>query len=84
LSGIPAEYFGVFRPVDLSDQPSFEATLEHALAVDVDHDATWRGAERLAARVASASVGARLLEQMQAWRTSARVGARIDGPRRTT
>jgi glycosyltransferase involved in cell wall biosynthesis len=67
LAGIPAEYFDVFRPIDLVDQPSFEATLGHALAVDIDREATWRGAERLVGRLATASVGFRLLQQMQEW-----------------
>jgi glycosyltransferase involved in cell wall biosynthesis len=67
LPGIPAEYFEVLRPVDLVDQPSFEATLDRALAVDTDCEATWRGAERLAGRLAEASVGARLLRQMGEW-----------------
>jgi glycosyltransferase involved in cell wall biosynthesis len=67
LPGIPAEYFEVLRPVDLVDQRSFEATLDRALAVDTDHEATWRGAEQLAGRLAEASVGARLLRQMGEW-----------------
>jgi glycosyltransferase involved in cell wall biosynthesis len=67
LPGIPAEYFEVLRPVDLVDQASFEATLDRALSADADHEATWRGAERLAGRLAEASVGARLLSQMGEW-----------------
>ena len=67
LGGIPAEYFAVFRPVDLRSQQAFDETLGHALQPDDDPDSIWTGAERLAARLASASVGAQLLVQMRAW-----------------
>ncbi len=67
LPGIPDEYFGVFRQVDLSGQPSFETSLALALAADKDPEGVWCRAERLAARLSSASVGAKLVQHMQAW-----------------
>jgi glycosyltransferase involved in cell wall biosynthesis len=69
LSGIPAEYFGVFRPIDLRDQSAFEATLTLALAVDIDPEAIWTGAERLATRLSSSVVGAKLVRQIRDWAT---------------
>jgi glycosyltransferase involved in cell wall biosynthesis len=67
LGGIPPPYFTVFRPIDLIDQPSFEASLERALRADADPEAIWDGAERLARRVSSASVGAELLARIREW-----------------
>jgi len=67
MAGIPDEYFGVLRPIDLAPQPAFEASLKGALAIDPDPEAIWRAAERLAARLASASVGAGLVQRMRQW-----------------
>ncbi len=67
LGGIPAEYFAVFRPIDLGNQQVFESTLRHALRADDDPESIWTGAERLASRLTTASVGAQLLAQMRAW-----------------
>jgi len=67
LSGVPAPYFAVFRPIDLSDQASFEASLARALRVDDAPDAIWSGAEHLADRLRSTSVGPRLLARMAEW-----------------
>ena len=67
LRAVPPEYFAVFRPVELDDQPSFEASLARALRVDDNPEAIWNGAERLAGRLSSAAVGARVLERMRAW-----------------
>lgn len=68
LSGIPADYFGVFRPVDLVDQPSFESSLKRALTADTDPEAIWSAAERLAGRLSSVSVGAQLIRHIGAVR----------------
>jgi glycosyltransferase involved in cell wall biosynthesis len=67
LGGIPAEYFAVFRPIDLRSQQAFDVSLGHALQPDDDLDSIWTGAERLAARLTSASVGTHLLAKMRAW-----------------
>ena len=67
LSGIPAEYFGVLRPVDLADQRSFEASLSRALAVNTDPEAIWSSAETLAGRLSTASVGAKLVQHIRQW-----------------
>jgi glycosyltransferase involved in cell wall biosynthesis len=67
LPGIPDEYFGVFRPVDLADQAAFESSLVRAIAIDLDPAAIWGAAERLARRLASASVGNGLVQQMRQW-----------------
>jgi glycosyltransferase involved in cell wall biosynthesis len=67
MAGIPAEYFGVLRPIDLATQSAFEASLEGALAIDQDPEAIWRAAEGLATRLASASVGAGLVQRMRQW-----------------
>jgi glycosyltransferase involved in cell wall biosynthesis len=67
LAGIPVEYFGVFRPVDLVDQASFEASLARALAVDTEPEAIWSAADRLTGRLASASVGATMLQRIREW-----------------
>ena len=67
MAGIPAEYFGVLRPIDLATQSAFEASLKGALAIDRDPEAIWRAAERLATRLASASVGAGLVQRMRQW-----------------
>ncbi len=67
MAGIPAEYFGVLRPIDLATQPVFETSLKNALAVDADPEAIWRAAERLATRLASASVGAGMVQRMRQW-----------------
>jgi glycosyltransferase involved in cell wall biosynthesis len=71
LGGVPPEYFTVFRPIDLADQPSFEASLERALAADESPEAIWTGAERLAGRLTSASVGRRLLAHIREWSAEA-------------
>lgn len=67
LGGIPAEYFGVFRAVDLTTQAAFETSLQQAIAVDANPEAIWTAAERLARRLASPSVGAGLVNQMRVW-----------------
>ncbi|HKW01835.1 MAG TPA: glycosyltransferase [Vicinamibacterales bacterium] len=67
LPGIPDEYFGVFRQVDLGDQPSFETSLSRALAADQDPEGVWRRAEQLAGRLSSASVGAKIVQHMRTW-----------------
>jgi glycosyltransferase involved in cell wall biosynthesis len=69
LAGIPADYFGVFRAVDLHDQSTFETSLARALAVGEDPDAIWKGAERLASRLSSASVGITLVQYIREWAT---------------
>jgi glycosyltransferase involved in cell wall biosynthesis len=69
LSGVPPEYFTVFRPLDLKDQASFEATLTRALSVDETPEAIWDGAEQLAQRLMSTSVGPRLLARIREWTT---------------
>ena len=67
LAGVPPEYFSVFRPIDLANQPSFDASLLRALQVDQNPEAIWSGAERLADRLATASVGPRLLARIREW-----------------
>jgi glycosyltransferase involved in cell wall biosynthesis len=67
LPGIPEEYFTLFRPVELADQRSFEASLETALRVDDDPERIWAAAELLAQRLTSASVGAKLLDRIREW-----------------
>lgn len=67
LAGVPSDYFGVFRPIDLDDQQSFEASLARALAVDDDPEAIWGAAERLAGRLASTSVGPTMLQRIREW-----------------
>ena len=67
LPGIPAAYFTICRPVDLADQPSFEASLECALRVDDDPERIWAAAEDLARRLTSASVGTNVLNRMREW-----------------
>jgi glycosyltransferase involved in cell wall biosynthesis len=67
LPGIPADYFTIFRPVDLADQLSFEASLESALRVDDDPERIWVAAELLARRLTSASVGTQVLDCMREW-----------------
>lgn len=69
LAGIPAQYFELFRPVDLVDQRSFEASLERALRADRDPERIWAAAERLAERLTSVSVGTQLLTRMKDWTT---------------
>ena len=69
LPGIPADYFTIFRPVDLADQLSFDASLERALRVEDDPERIWAAAEVLAQRLTSAAVGATLLERMREWST---------------
>jgi len=54
-------------PANQELSQAFDETLGHALQPDDDPDSIWAGAERLAARLASASVGAQLLVQMRAW-----------------
>jgi len=67
LPGIPDEYFGVLRPVDLVDQRSFDASLERALAADEHPEVIWRAAEQLANRLASTSVGPTVLRLIREW-----------------
>ena len=67
LPGLPAEYFAVFRTVDLKDQTSFEASLRRALSPDPDPESIWHGAERLAERIASVWVGTQLLTRIREW-----------------
>ena len=67
LPGIPADYFTIFRPVDLTDQRSFDASLESAVRVEEDPERVWAAAELLGQRLTSASVGAKLLNCMREW-----------------
>jgi glycosyltransferase involved in cell wall biosynthesis len=67
MAGIPDEYFGVLRPIDLASQPAFETSLNRALAIDSDPEVIWCAAERLATRLGSASVGAGLVQRMRQW-----------------
>jgi len=67
LAGIPPIYFGVFRPVDLTDQASFEATLSRSLAPDTNPEPIWEAAEHLGRRLTSAAVGAQLLSRIREW-----------------
>jgi glycosyltransferase involved in cell wall biosynthesis len=67
MAGIPAEYFDLLRPIDLASQAAFETSLKNALAIDEDLEPIWRAAERLSTRLASASVGAALVQRMRQW-----------------
>ena len=67
LDGIPADYFTVLRPIDLRDQAAFQVSLQRALRADEDPDAIWTGAERLAARLSSASIGPELIARIREW-----------------
>jgi glycosyltransferase involved in cell wall biosynthesis len=67
LSGLPDEYFAVFRTVDMSDQASFEASLRRALSPDRDPEPIWEAAERLGERLTSGWVGTQLLNRMREW-----------------
>ena len=71
LRGIPPDYFTVFRAIDLDDQPTFEASLTRALAVDEDPDQIWGSAERLAGRLTSLAVGTKILTAIRGWTTKA-------------
>jgi glycosyltransferase involved in cell wall biosynthesis len=81
LGGVPSEYFTVFRPIDLTDQAAFESSLERALRVDENPEAIWSGAERLAGRLTSTSVGRRLLACIRDWSAESGLEPRVPGPR---